>query len=247
MRALDERRYESIDKRARSKLGDRTVIDSTRAMLVWEPKRLVPTYAVPLEDIAGEIGAAPAAPTAAEPSLGDPLQLAGRPVLDPSVPFSVRMTEGEPLTIRGLGGDGEAAAFRPSDPALAGYLIVDFDAFDAWYEEEERNLGHPRDPFIASTFPQLAARACRARRRGARRVLRVGRHAGVTDQQSLHAGECPRWGGLTGHFNGRVLRDTPAPFDARRRLAGPDVPVGDRLPRRRCARSQLRRVACWEV
>ena len=153
MRELDELRYESIDKRARSKLGDRTVIDSTRAMLVWEPKRVVPTYAVPLEDIAGEIGAAPAAPTAAEPSLGDLPQLAGRPVLDPSVPFSVRMTEGEPLTIRGLGGDGEAAAFRPSDPALAGYLIVDFDAFDAWYEEEERNLGHPRDPFHRIDIP----------------------------------------------------------------------------------------------
>lgn len=26
-------------------------------------------------------------------------------------------------------------------------MIVDFDGFDAWYEEDERNLGHPRDPF----------------------------------------------------------------------------------------------------
>jgi uncharacterized protein (DUF427 family) len=30
---------------------------------------------------------------------------------------------------------------------LAGYVIVDFDDFDAWYEEDERNVGHPRDPF----------------------------------------------------------------------------------------------------
>ncbi|MDQ4048370.1 MAG: DUF427 domain-containing protein [Actinomycetota bacterium] len=147
MQELDELRYEPTDKRIRSKLGDLTVIDSTRAMLVWEPKRIVPTYAVPVEDIAGEIGAAPAAPAGEESSLDDAPQLAGRPVLDPSIPFSVHTTEGEPLTIRGPAGHGEAAAFRPSDPALAGYVIVDFDAFDAWYEEDERNLGHPRDPF----------------------------------------------------------------------------------------------------
>ncbi|HEV2787030.1 MAG TPA: DUF427 domain-containing protein, partial [Solirubrobacteraceae bacterium] len=41
----------------------------------------------------------------------------------------------------------EASAFRPASDALAGYVIVDFDGFDAWYEEDERNLGHPRDPF----------------------------------------------------------------------------------------------------
>ncbi len=41
-------------------LGDQTVIDSTRAMLVWEPKRIMPTYAVPAVDINGEISAAPA-------------------------------------------------------------------------------------------------------------------------------------------------------------------------------------------
>ena len=147
MQELDELRYEPTDKRIRSKSGDVTVIDSTRAMLVWEPKRVVPTYAVLVEDIAGEIGAASAAPAGEESSLDDAPQLAGRPVLDPSIPFSVHTTEGEPLTIRGPAGHGEAAAFRPSDPALAGYVIVDFDAFDAWYEEDERNLGHPRDPF----------------------------------------------------------------------------------------------------
>jgi uncharacterized protein (DUF427 family) len=75
-------------------------------------------------------------------------QLAGRVVFDPSVPFAVRTTEGEPLAIRaGADGTREAAAFRADDPALAGYVIVDFDAFDAWYEEDERNVGHPRDPF----------------------------------------------------------------------------------------------------
>ena len=50
------------------------------------------------------------------------------------------------MTIR-VAGKREAAAFRAADEALAGYLIVDFDGFDEWYEEDERNVGHPRDPF----------------------------------------------------------------------------------------------------
>ncbi len=151
MRELDVLRYEPIDKRIRAMVGDDTVIDTIRAMLVWEPKRVVPAYAVPVEDVDGEILSMPRAETGdveahGVPPMGAP-QLAGRVVLDPSVPFAVRTTEGEPLVIRAAGGAREAAAFRAADPALAGYLIVDFDAFDAWYEEDERNVGHPRDPF----------------------------------------------------------------------------------------------------
>jgi uncharacterized protein (DUF427 family) len=144
MGELDSLRYEPTEKRIRATLGDRTVIDSTRALLVWEPKRVVPTYAVPSEDVDGEIEAAadgtgPDPAEVAAPVLGD------RPVLDPSIPFDVHSSDGERLTIRA---DGRAAAaFRPSDPALDGYVILDFDAFDAWYEEDERNLAHPRDPF----------------------------------------------------------------------------------------------------
>ena len=152
MRELDTLRYEPIDKRIRATLGEATVIDSTRAMLVWEPKRVVPTYAVPVEDVAGQILSLPRSETGdpdahGVPPMGAP-QLAGRVVFDPSVPFDVRTTEGEPLAIRaGAAGAHEAAAFRADDPALAGYVIVDFDGFDAWYEEDERNVGHPRDPF----------------------------------------------------------------------------------------------------
>jgi len=153
MRELDTLRYEPIDKRIRATLGDDTVIDTSRAMLVWEPKRVVPTYAVPVEDVAAEILSLPRTETGDPDAhgvapMGAP-QLAGQVVFDPSVPFDVRTTEGEPLTIRVGAGDAarDAAAFRADDPALAGYVIVDFDGFDAWYEEDERNVGHPRDPF----------------------------------------------------------------------------------------------------
>ena len=54
---------------------------------------------------------------------------------DPSVPFAVHTTEGQPLDLKGDAGAREAAAYRPADDALNGYVIVDFDAFDAWYEE----------------------------------------------------------------------------------------------------------------
>ena len=61
MRELGALRHEPIEKRIRGVLGDRTTIDSMRAMLVWEPRRVVPTYAVPIGDIDGEIVPAPAA------------------------------------------------------------------------------------------------------------------------------------------------------------------------------------------
>jgi uncharacterized protein (DUF427 family) len=39
-----------------------------------------------------------------------------------------------------------AAAFRPDDPDLAGYVSLDFGAF-TWLEEDEEGVGHPHDPF----------------------------------------------------------------------------------------------------
>ena len=148
MGELKALRHEPIDKRIRGVLGGATVIDSTRALLVWEPRRVVPDYAVPEEDVQAEVVPAPDASQGADghgvEAMGPP-RLGDRIVLDPSVPFSVRSTEGEPLVLHHDG--REARAFRPADPDLHGYLIVEFDGFDAWFEEDERNVGHPRDPF----------------------------------------------------------------------------------------------------
>ena len=136
-RELGELRYEPIDKRIRATLGGATVVDSTRALLVWEPKRIVPSYAIPVADVRGALAPAPAAGGEAV----DAPRLAGRPVYDPSVPFAVHTAPGEPVMV------GGAAGFRLADPELADHVVLDFAAFDAWYEEDERNLGHPRDPF----------------------------------------------------------------------------------------------------
>jgi uncharacterized protein (DUF427 family) len=137
MGQLGALRWEPTDKRIRATAGDATVVDTTRALLVWEPKRVVPSYAVPAADIAAEVE--PGGDGAAAPE--QPPMLAGRPVYDPSVPFAVHTAPGEPVTVAG------AQGFRPADPELAGYVVLDFAGFDAWYEEDERNVSHPRDPF----------------------------------------------------------------------------------------------------
>jgi uncharacterized protein (DUF427 family) len=129
--ARGELRHQPIAQRVRALLGDEAVVDSTRAMLVWEPRRVVPSYAVPAQDVRVELSPAPAANGRADG------------VLHPGIPFSVHTAAGEQVTI----GDRVAAGFRLTDDDLDGYVVLDFAAFDAWYEEDERVAGHPRDPF----------------------------------------------------------------------------------------------------
>jgi uncharacterized protein (DUF427 family) len=129
--ARSQLRHEPVERRVRANLGEEAILDSTRAILVWEPRRIVPSYAVPVEDIRAELSAGPAAND----------QAAG--VLHPGIPFGVHTAAGEPVTID----DRVGAGFRLADEDLAGYVVVDFDAFDDWYEEDERIAGHPRDPF----------------------------------------------------------------------------------------------------
>jgi len=130
-RAFSELRYEPIERRVRATLDSEAVVDSTRAVLVWEPRRVCPSYAVPAEDIRAELANAPATNG----------QVPG--VLHPGIPFSVHTAAGATLSIdRRVG-----AGFRLADEDLAGYVALDFDAFDDWYEEDERVDGHPRDPF----------------------------------------------------------------------------------------------------
>jgi uncharacterized protein (DUF427 family) len=114
-------------------------------VLVWEPHRVIPAYAVPREDLRGELLPAPPAAAPAHP-LGFRLP-GGQTVLDPSVPFAVHSTDGEPLSLSAAGETRESVAFQPADPDLGGHVVLDFDGFDAWYEEDEQVLVHPRDPF----------------------------------------------------------------------------------------------------
>jgi uncharacterized protein (DUF427 family) len=128
-------RRELLPRRLRAELGGSTVVDTNRAMLVWEPRRVVPTYAVPAGDIAGTLQADP------DGRLAPP----DGPMVFPNTPFAAHTTPGEPVLISV--GDRTAKGFRPADDGLNDYVEVDFDTFDAWYEEDERRIGHPRDPY----------------------------------------------------------------------------------------------------
>jgi uncharacterized protein (DUF427 family) len=148
--ALEELRHEPIQKRIRATIGDETVVDTRRALLVYEPKRVVPSYAIPDEDIAGEIRSGAVADNTL---CDDDLDLiAGRPILDPRVPFAVHTADGEVVVVRSAGTGREAAGFRVADPELEGHVVLAFEDFDAWYEEDERNVSHPRDPFHRIDF-----------------------------------------------------------------------------------------------
>jgi len=138
--ALGELRVHPVEKWVRAALRDTTVVSSPRARLVWEPRRIVPLYAVPRTDIAGEL-----VPWAAEAGGRD--ADAQRPVLDPSIPFAVHTCPGTSWTIRTERGDLPGAAFEPADPDLEGYVVLDWEAFTQWFEEDEPVMSHPHDPF----------------------------------------------------------------------------------------------------
>ena len=143
-----ELRHEPTAKRIQAVLGGETVVDSTRAVLVWEPRRIVPSYAVPAEDVHGELRAAAVATPGPGTDVGMALpDVTALRVLDPRVPFTVHSADGEAADLRAAGRERPGAAFRPADGDLAGMVVLDFGAFDAWYEEDELNVAHPRDPF----------------------------------------------------------------------------------------------------
>ena len=144
MSALGELRVHPIAKWIRATSGGETVVSSTRALVVWEPRRVVPSYAVPVTDVRAQL-----VPANGTSESERPVQLSadGPPVLDPGTAFSVHSCPGRALTLRTVTGELGGAAFAPDDPALEGYVVLDWAAFDQWLEEEDVVMGHPRDPF----------------------------------------------------------------------------------------------------
>jgi len=144
---IAELRHEPLTRRIRGTVGDDVVVDSTRALLVWEPRRVVPQYAVPAADVAAELRAGEAAsPAADDVGLRLP-DVSARPILDPSIPFAVHTGEGDGVDVVAPARTLAGAGFRLADPDLDGYVMLDFDAFDSWYEEDVPTVGHPHDPY----------------------------------------------------------------------------------------------------
>ena len=143
---LDTLRYEPTAKRVRVSVGGEPVADTCAARLVWEPRRVVPTYAVPISALGAQLVPA-GAESGADGERGVRLpDISSLPILDPSVPFAAHSCAGTAFDV--IAGDetAPAAAFRPDDPDLAEYVILEFPAFE-WREEDEPVLSHPHDPF----------------------------------------------------------------------------------------------------
>ena len=141
---LPELRMHPTSKWVRALVGNTVVVDSRAASVVWEPRRVVPSYAVPRQDVDAELSTA----TPRE-GIERPVRIGrdGREVLDPSTPFASHSCPGTPLTIHAGGRELVGAAFAPDDPDLAGHVVLDWNAFTEWREEDEPVLGHPHDPF----------------------------------------------------------------------------------------------------
>jgi uncharacterized protein (DUF427 family) len=130
-RGLSQLRFAHTPKRIRATLDGQTVLDTRDALLVYEPRRVVPWYAVPPGDLDLQLSENDPSPVP---------ELRG-PVLPP------RHNEWHTVPGRSLHLDGQGeVAFRPDDPDLGGRVVLHWDPFE-WLEEDEPVVAHPHDPF----------------------------------------------------------------------------------------------------
>jgi uncharacterized protein (DUF427 family) len=117
---------EQSAKRVRAYLGGEVVADTIHPVLVWEV-HYYPAYYFPVADVRADL-LEPDGGTAHSPSRGD----------------------GQTYTVTAGGKQAPGAAVRYADspiPELRDLIRLDWDAMDAWFEEDEEVFTHPRDPY----------------------------------------------------------------------------------------------------
>jgi uncharacterized protein (DUF427 family) len=135
-RLLGELRFEPVVQRIRVAYDGRLLADTTGAILVWEPRHVVPSYAVPLEALDAEV----------TQRRREPLDPAALPrVITPRHPRT-HPTGGQLVTLK-LGDHVlEDVGFVVDDPDLAGHVVLNWQPF-TWTEEEVGVIAHPHDPY----------------------------------------------------------------------------------------------------
>jgi uncharacterized protein (DUF427 family) len=117
---------EPAPRRVRATLANRTVLDTTRALYVWEWPNY-PQYYVPLADVDASV------------------------LVDEQHPQRLRRGTAHlyGLRVGNLTRPGAARVYRDDALAgLAGTVRFDWAALDAWYEEDEQVFVHPRNPYV---------------------------------------------------------------------------------------------------
>jgi uncharacterized protein (DUF427 family) len=119
-------RVEPGTKRIRAYLGGELVADTTRPLLVWE-KPYYPAYYFPAADVRTELLTA-----------------------DGGVVHSPSRGDGDTFTVTAGGETATGAAMRYEQSPfeeLRDAIRLEWDAMDAWFEEDEQVFTHPRDPY----------------------------------------------------------------------------------------------------
>jgi uncharacterized protein (DUF427 family) len=118
--------FEPTAKRVRAMLGGNTVLDTTRALLVWE-HRFYPQYYIPVDDVSP--GALASSGSTSE---HERLGIADH--------YTVRMGSHEATDA--------ARRYRSApDEALGSMVRFDWAAMDAWFEDDTEVFVHPRSPY----------------------------------------------------------------------------------------------------
>lgn len=116
---------EAVPRRIRATLGGTTVLDTVRALYVWEWPNY-PQYYIPLEDVRPDV------------------------LVDEQHPEELGRGSARrhALRVRGTSRPGAAHVYTVDAlSGLAGTVRFEWDALDSWFEEDEEVFVHPRNPY----------------------------------------------------------------------------------------------------
>ncbi|GAB2691364.1 DUF427 domain-containing protein [Kitasatospora kifunensis] len=131
---------EPVPRRIRATLAGQTVLDTTRARYVWEVP-YYPQYYIPLDDIRADL----LVPEESEPEQSKPQQSQG----DGTEESPRGRVQRCALRVGDTHRPGAARVLRESPIAgLSGTARFEWDALDAWFEEDEQVHVHPRSPYV---------------------------------------------------------------------------------------------------
>lgn len=122
--------FEPSPRWIRASIGDTTIVDSKGALLLWEEDKVLPVYLFPREDVRTDL-----------------LHPSENPILEAHHGLATYWT----LEVDGQEAENAAWSYSdapgPEGEELTDYVAFEWEVMDAWYEEEERVIAHPRDPY----------------------------------------------------------------------------------------------------